>query len=92
MNNEQCRTARALLGWTAVQLSRRAGVGKRTILEFEGGERSLLLKTNLKLRAVFVVNGIEFINDEAGIGVKRRFRLEEYVGSQMMRPESAHLY
>ncbi|WP_332696672.1 helix-turn-helix domain-containing protein [Bosea sp. (in: a-proteobacteria)] len=90
MNNEQCRTARALLGWTAVQLGRRSGVGRRTILEFEGGDRSLLPKTILRLRAVFVVNGIEFINDEAGIGVKRCFRLEEYIGNQMTARQSAH--
>lgn len=92
MNNEQCRTARAILGWTAVQLSHRAGVGKRAILEFEGGDRSLLPQTRLKLRAVFVVNGIEFLNDETGIGVKRHFRADEHLAHQMMRPESAHLY
>jgi transcriptional regulator with XRE-family HTH domain len=79
MNHEQCRTARAMLGWSAEQLSRKAQVGKRTILEFEARGRQILPETNRKIRALFVVNGIEFLNDELGIGIRRRLTLDEHI-------------
>ena len=39
MTDEQCRLARAMLGWSAAELSRRAQVGLRTIREFEANNR-----------------------------------------------------
>lgn len=92
MNSEQCRTARALLGWTAAQLVARTGVGKRTILEFEASDRKILPRTCLNLRSIFTVNGIEFINDEFGIGVKRRLKLDEYINIKNDAPAPSHTY
>jgi hypothetical protein len=67
-----------MLGWSAAELSRRAQVGLRTIREFEANGRPLLDSTRGKLRAVFIVNGIEFLNDADGIGIKRRLSVHEY--------------
>jgi hypothetical protein len=82
MNNEQCRVARAMLGWSARELSRQSQVGERTILEFEANARRIMPQTNGKIRSLFVVNGIEFIDDENGIGIRRRFTIEEYIARQ----------
>ncbi len=35
MNSEQCRVARAMMGWTIKQLSHRVKVAQRTISDFE---------------------------------------------------------
>jgi transcriptional regulator with XRE-family HTH domain len=78
MTDEQCRLARAMLGWSAAELGRRAQVGLRTIREFEASNRPILDATRSKLRAVFVVNGIEFLNDADGIGIKRRLSIPEF--------------
>ncbi len=79
MDSEQCRVARAMLGWSAKELSLKACVGKRTILEFENNARKLMPKTSNKIRSLFIKNGIEFINDDEGVGLKRRFNLDEYM-------------
>lgn len=78
MTEEQCRLARAMLGWSVAELSRRANVGLRTIREFEAGGRPILDTTRNRLRAVFTVSGIEFLNDADGIGIRRRLSVTEY--------------
>jgi len=78
MNSEQCRVARAMLGWTVKQLSMRAKVNERTIRELETRGR-IGAATTARIRSLFIVNGIEFIEDEDGIGLKRRFSLDEYI-------------
>lgn len=78
MTDEQCRLARAMLGWTTAELSHRAQVGLRTIREFEANDRPILDATRNKLRAVFTVNGIEFLNDADGIGIRRRLSIQEF--------------
>lgn len=79
MNAKQCKLARTLLGWTGRELSEHAKVGLRAIREFEAGKRNIYPRTNRKLRATFVVNGIEFLDDESGVGVRKRPGLEEYL-------------
>jgi transcriptional regulator with XRE-family HTH domain len=39
MTPEQCRAARGWLGWSQLDLARRASVAKNTIYEFETGRR-----------------------------------------------------
>lgn len=50
----------------------------RTIREFEAGGRPILDTTRNRLRAVFTVSGIEFLNDADGIGIRRRLSVTEY--------------
>lgn len=78
MNSEQCRVARAMMGWSIKQLSRKVHVAQRTISDFETAGR-VRPETKTRIRSVFVTNGIEFIHDEDGIGLKRRFNLDEYM-------------
>lgn len=91
MNSEQCRVARAMLGWSAKELSRQARVGERTILEFENRARKLMPKTSGKIRSLFIIKGIEFIDDDDGIGLKRRFNLDEYMSRFEERTARARL-
>lgn len=81
MNSEQCRVARAMMGWTIKQLSRKVRVAQRTISEFET-EGRVRPEIKSRIRSLFVVSGIEFIEDDDGIGLKRRFNLDEYLGRE----------
>ena len=78
MNGEQCRSARAMMGWSIKHLSRQIRVNESTISDFENKDRARL-ETRNKIRSLFITSGIEFIEDENGIGLKRRFNLDEYI-------------
>ena len=69
----QIRAARALLGWSQIQLARRAGVGLATLQRVEQNEG--LVKGNfatiLKIQKALEHAGIQFTEDDAGeIGVR----------------------
>ena len=38
MNVEQCRSARALLNWSAAELATAAGIGSATVRRYESGQ------------------------------------------------------
>lgn len=82
MNAKQCKLARTLLGWSGRELSHQAKVGLRAIREFEAGKRNIHPRTNRKIRATFVINGIEFLDDQGGLGVRKKPGLEEYLISE----------
>ena len=69
----QIRAARALLGWSQIQLAHRAGVGLATLQRVEQNEG--LVKGNfatiLKIQKALEHAGIQFTEDDAGeIGVR----------------------
>lgn len=73
INPRQCRAGRALLGITQQQLAERAGVSKRTVIEFEGAMRVPQPNTTASLRIALEAEGIEFLQgDGAGSGVRFR--------------------
>ncbi len=37
---EQCRAARALLGWSQSDLEKSSGVARKTLADFEGGKKT----------------------------------------------------
>lgn len=57
---EQCRAARALLGWSQTELATKAEVSSSTIADFERGERSPQKKTLAEIRHVFNTEGCSF--------------------------------
>lgn len=72
---EQCRAARALLGWNQVELGRLAGVSQNKVARFElryGLNERLEKRTMASLRAVLVKAGAEFINTKTRVGVAIR--------------------
>jgi len=70
----QIRAARALLAWSQADLAERADTSLPTIkrLEASGDEPAGTVKTNEKIRAAIVAEGVVFIDDDAdgGRGVR----------------------
>jgi transcriptional regulator with XRE-family HTH domain len=62
LNSSQIRAARALLGWSGQELSRKSGVGVTTIrrYELEEGVPSANLRVLDKIKTTFEAAGIEF--------------------------------
>ena len=77
MTNEQCRAARAILNLTRLTLARLASVGLNELQAFETGRKELSPKMIEKLRSALIREGVEFLNDEDGIGVLRRDTFSE---------------
>jgi DNA-binding transcriptional regulator YiaG len=74
MTPEQCRGARAMLGWSQDVLAERAGVSKPTVTDFERGARTPMPMNLQALRRTLEEGGIEFI-DEATGGRGVRFQM-----------------
>ena len=66
----QCRAARALLRWTQDRLAERAAVARKTVADFELGNRSLHRRTRLDITIALEAAGIEFIWGAEGDGVR----------------------
>jgi len=66
----QCRGARALLRWTQDRLAERAAVARKTVADFELGNRSLHRRTRLDITIALEAAGIEFIWSQDGEGVR----------------------
>jgi transcriptional regulator with XRE-family HTH domain len=62
----QCRAARALLGWTQAALAAEAGVGQRTVADFERGCRGVQPRTLRSIAAALEAAGVEFTWTDAG--------------------------
>lgn len=66
---EQCRAARGLLNWSQREFAERSGVSKKTIADFELGERTPYPRTLADIVRTFEAAGVEFTNGDAP-GVK----------------------
>lgn len=66
----QCRGARALLRWTQDRLAERAAVARKTVADFELGNRSLHRRTRLDITIALEAAGVEFIWTAEGEGVR----------------------
>jgi transcriptional regulator with XRE-family HTH domain len=86
MTNDQCRAARVFLGLSQKELAKVAAVGPKRLQGFETGAEVLSAKSlaalTAKLRRVFLAHGIEFLNDEQGIGLRRRRTVEELIQAE----------
>jgi hypothetical protein len=68
LSSFQIRAARALVGWTAEDLSRESAVSLRTIrrAELAGHESSITSANDLAIRRALEVGGVEFIEENGG--------------------------
>jgi transcriptional regulator with XRE-family HTH domain len=73
MTSEQCRAARALLGWSQQELSEVAKVARKTLADFERGARMPYDRTLRDIQSALEEAGIEFIPENGG-GAGIRFR------------------
>lgn len=69
---EQCRAARALVGWSRSKLSGECGVAASTLADFEAGKRSPYPRTLADVRRVLEEAGVCFIaaDTSGGAGVR----------------------
>jgi transcriptional regulator with XRE-family HTH domain len=63
---EQCRAARALLGWSQQELAARAKVARKTIADFEQGQVTPYPRTLKDIREALEEGGAIFVAAEAG--------------------------
>ncbi len=69
---EQCRAARALLGWSQAALAREANVAKKTVADFERGARTPYGRTLVDIHAALETGGVIFIDgDQPGVKLRR---------------------
>ena len=68
LTSDQVRAARALLRWSAEDLSRRSSVSLRTIRRAELAEQhtTMTIANNLAVRRALESAGIEFIDENGG--------------------------
>jgi transcriptional regulator with XRE-family HTH domain len=78
---EQCRAARALIGWSQDQLAESSRVAKATIANFEAGNRTPYDRTLADVAVALEAAGVEFLPEgESGAGVRLKLavaRLEQ---------------
>jgi hypothetical protein len=77
LTGSQIRAARALIRWSAEDLSRRSAVSLRTIrrAELAEGHTSMTAANDLAIRRALEAAGVEFIDDDGGgPGVRVRHR------------------
>lgn len=73
MSPEQCRAARAWLGWSQQELAKRASVGVSTVKDFENGQRTPIANNRQALQRAIESEGVQFKSDAAGrpVGIER---------------------
>lgn len=73
LSPEQCRAARALLGWTQDELAERAEVSRGTVRGFERGQHVIHRSTATAILRAFEEEGIVLLDSDesGGIGVRR---------------------
>jgi hypothetical protein len=77
LSSPQIRAARALIRWTAEELSRQSAVSLRTIRRAEIAKRdtSMTAANDLAVRRALEAAGVEFIDENGGgLGVRLRKR------------------
>lgn len=62
---EQCRAARAWLGWPQPELAKRAKVGLSTVRDFETGTRTPILNNRQAIQGALETAGVQFVFDGA---------------------------
>ena len=72
LQSSQLRAARALLGWRQEDLAEAADVGLATLARIEQGAGVVQgnFSTIMKLQSTLELQGISFINEAAGYGVR----------------------
>jgi DNA-binding XRE family transcriptional regulator len=67
MTPEQSRAARAWLGWSQLELAKRASVSLRTVQAFEKGETAPIANNIAAMRRALQEAGIRLVFDRTGI-------------------------
>jgi ribosome-binding protein aMBF1 (putative translation factor) len=84
---EQCRAARAWLGWPQPELAKRAKVGLSTVRDFETGARTPILNNREAIQEAFEAVGVRlaFKGDGSPLGITVGAPASEVQGSDAVR-------
>jgi transcriptional regulator with XRE-family HTH domain len=63
MSPEQCRAARGWLGWSQLDLAKRANVGVSTVKDFESGSRKPIANNLAAIQQALEEGGIKLVFD-----------------------------
>lgn len=88
---EQCRAARAWLGWQQIELAERANVSQSTVRDFEAGRRVPMANNAVAIVGAFAAHGVTMLFDEGrpvGIGFAARERIVELSRRPTQRPRA----
>jgi ribosome-binding protein aMBF1 (putative translation factor) len=79
MSPEQCRAARAWLGWSQQELAQRSRVGLSTVKDFERGDRKPMVNNLEAMRRAIEDGGMVLVvgSDGEPIGIARKPEGEE---------------
>jgi transcriptional regulator with XRE-family HTH domain len=66
MSPEQSRAARGWLGWSQLELARRANVAVGTVRSFEAGQREPMVNNVAAMRRVIEAAGVRLLFDRQG--------------------------
>jgi len=66
MSPQQSRAARAWLGWSQLELAKRAGVSLSTVQDFERGQRTPIANNIAAMRRAIEAAGIRLVFDKNG--------------------------
>ena len=70
MSPDQCRAARAWLGWTQPELAEKASVGVATVKDYERGSRTPMANNLKAMRAALEAAGVTLLFDgEKAVGL-----------------------
>lgn len=83
----QIRAARALLNWTAGDLTKRSGVAQSTLSMIENGQSEGMKKTLSAIESALIKGGVEFTANGVGMRDVIIYRLEGVEGFQKMMDE-----
>jgi transcriptional regulator with XRE-family HTH domain len=73
MTPEQCKAARAIVGFDQISLAKAAGLGLSTIVDFERSRRRVPEPTVEAIHRALEKAGVEFLaEDDGGPGVRLR--------------------
>jgi transcriptional regulator with XRE-family HTH domain len=67
---QQCKAARDLISWKQEDLSKKAGINKATLANFERGVRNLKIDTLEKIIDAFEKEGVRFENNDVKFSVE----------------------
>ncbi len=68
---EQCRAARAWLGWPQPELAKRAKVGLSTVRDFETGMRTPIPNNREAMQRALETAGVRFLfNSDKAVGIE----------------------
>jgi ribosome-binding protein aMBF1 (putative translation factor) len=86
MSPEQCRAARAWIGWSMDDLAKRAHLSASTVRDFEAGRREPIFNNLRAIKFALEAEGIAFLENPDGVA--RVIRKTGTAGARVRKKEA----